>query len=171
MDGYDLSGDGQAYKFNSSNSTLDSTIIDHASRSSLLEISLTMQWIEYSEPYGDLSLLYGIGPTIGYESREKEDNRNPHYQLLSGYYQQTKDITRIVYAGLAPVIGIEWYLHKNFSFHAEYYTLINIGWQTSEGGNRYESGWGDWEESDYEMDGLYHSIQGRALAGVSFYFR
>jgi len=171
MNGYDLAGDGQSYKYTSSNSTLDSAIIDHASRSSFLDISLTIQWIKYSEPYGNLSLLYGIGPTFGYETHERENNQNPQGQILSGYYQQTKDITRIVYAGLAPVIGIEWYLHKNFSFHAEYYTLINMGWQTLEGGNRYENGWGDWEESDYEMEGLYHSIKSRAQAGISFYFR
>ena len=169
--GYNLAGDGHKYEYIQTDSTIDSTNIDQTSQSSILNVSFTIQWIKYLKPYGNLSLLYGIGPTLGYESRKRENSRDPRLPIVSGYYQQSKDATSTVYAGLAPVIGVEWYLHKNFSFHAEYYTLINVGWQSSKGNSEHENGWGDWEKSDFEMEGLYHSIKSRAQAGVSFYFR
>ncbi len=169
--GYNLAGDGHEYEYNPTDSTIDSTNIDQTSQSSILNVSLTLQWIKYLKPYGNLALLYGIGPSLGYESRERENSRDPRLPIVSGYYRQSKDVTRTVYAGLAPVIGIEWFLHKNFSFHAEYYTLINVGWQSFKADSENENGWGGWEKSDFEMEGLYHSINSRAQAGVSFYFR
>jgi len=173
MDSYDLSGKGHEYKYDPSpsDSTIDSTKFDRNYNYVNNSISLSVQWIKYKEPYGSLSLLFGVGPIIGMSVSKRENVIDPRIPANNRDAQLTKDVTMAVYTGLTPLVGVEWFLHKNLSFHAEYYTTIKVGWRNTANNAEREYDWGDWYESEYEISGVYYNARGYAAAGVSFYFK
>lgn len=172
-DGYLLSGPRNEFDYDPipTDSTIDSSAYDYNSKSTSLDISLSVQWIKYRQPYGNLSLLLGVGPMIGmYQSfRENGIDRRP--LTYTGNTQQSKSISTGVYLGLTPVVGVEWFLHRNLSFHAEYYTLMRVGWRAVNDETAREYSSGDWYESDSDLSGVYYSVRGYARAGMAFYFK
>lgn len=172
-DGYDHSGLRHEFEYDPhpADSTIDSTTFDYTSSSSRHNVSITMQWIKYLEPYEHLSLLYGVGPEIGFSRSTRDNALDPRRQVPYSDWQQNKDATTAIYLGLTPVVGIEWFAHKNLSFHAEYYSLINVGYRDVI--DRYEREYssGDWYQSDSDYSGVYYSVRGYARGGVSFYFK
>ncbi|NQV42091.1 MAG: hypothetical protein HQ506_07025 [Candidatus Marinimicrobia bacterium] len=172
-DGYLLSGPRNEVDYNPipTDSTIDSSAYDYDSKTTSLDISLSVQWIKYQQPYGNLSLLLGVGPMVGmsHSIRENVIDRRP--LTYSGNTQASKSISTSVYLGLAPVVGVEWFLHRNISFHAEYYTLMRAGWRAVNDETAREYSSGDWHESDSDLSGVYYSVRGYARAGVAFYFK
>jgi|FLOH01.1.fsa_nt_gi hypothetical protein len=109
--------------------------------------------------------MFGIEQTI------RENAIDPRARAGESDWFENRDVTTSVYLGLNPVIGIEWFLHRNISFHSEYYTLITAGWRivTEDYAREYSNG--DWYRSDSDLSGVYYSVRGYARAGVSFYFK
>ncbi len=173
LDSYGLSGDGHEYNYDPSpsDSTIDSTYFDRNTYYVNNDISLSVQWIKYKEPYGNLSLLFGVGPIIGMSVSHRENTTDPRGRTSTREAQLNNDVSMTVYTGLTPVVGIEWFLHKNFSFHAEYYSIFRVGWRNTKDSTERRYDWGDWFESEYDISGLYYNARGYAAAGVSFYFK
>jgi len=172
-DGYDHSGIRHEFEYDPqpSDSTIDSTTFDYTSSSSRLNVSIGMQWIKYLEPYERLSLLYGAGPELGLTRSTRENALDPRRQGIYSDWQLNKEATTAIYLGLTPVVGVEWFFHKNLSFHAEYYSLINVGYRVVSDNYERDNGYGDWYQSDSDYSGVYYSVRGYARGGVSFYFK
>ena len=69
------------------------------------------------------------------------------------------------------MIGIEWFAHQNFSFHAEYRCLMKIGWRMDEEKENRDYYDGDWYRNETESSGIYYNVNGATKIGVSFYIK
>jgi len=149
---------------------IDTTYEDLSSEENRITLSLAVQWIRYTDNYGNLSLLYGIGPIFGFSVNDGVNSRDPRAILPYTYSYDRKTATKAIYTGLVPVVGVEWFLHKNLSFHAEYSATIKMGWRSTDDSNHNGSTY-NWVEYDSHTEGIYYEIRNNANAGVSFYFR
>ena len=172
-DGYDHTGIRHEFSYDPfpADSTIDSAAYDYTSKSSSQDFFLSIQWIKYHRPYGQLSLLYGAGPLFGINHSTRENAMDPRGRESTSNWQDDRDVTTSVYLGLTPVVGVEWFLHRNISFHAEYYSLLKVGWRVITDDYTWESSNGDWDKRDSELSGVYYSARGYARGGVSFYFK
>jgi hypothetical protein len=171
-DGYQLSGDSHEFEYYPSigDSTVDSTSFDNTSKNRRQDIFLSVQWLKYKKPYGNLSLLLGAGPLIGFDQSIRENAIDPRQRTGESNWYDNNDMSTAIYLGLVPVVGVEWFLHKNISFHSEYYTLMKVGWRTATQDNTREYDSGSWYKADSELSGVYYSVRSYARAGVAFYF-
>lgn len=172
-DGYQHTGDRDEMIFLQSlaDTSLDTAYYDYSSKANRHDAFLGIQWLKYQNPYGSLSLLYGVGPLIGFEYSDRENALDPRRRTTNTTLTQDRDVSAGVYLGLLPVIGIEWFLHKNLSFHAEYYTMMRFGWRdiTDEYYREYSAD--HWFQNNSDLSGLYYSVRGYARGGISFYFK
>jgi len=175
-DGFEYSGLRYEFGYDPTptDSTIDSTIFDYKTTATRQDYFLSIQWLKYRQPYGHLSLLYGVGPLIGLEHSTRENASDPKSRTTGNLTSTTtldKDVSTGVYFGLTPVVGVEWFLHRNVSFHAEYYSMIKIGWRQFTDDYAREYYTGDWHENNADLSGVYYSVRGYARGGVSFYFK
>ncbi|MBC8376833.1 MAG: hypothetical protein H8E26_12370 [FCB group bacterium] len=173
VESYDMMGPGQDIYYNPypSDSTVLSTTFDRTSIYTNQDISFRMQWLKYLEPQGNLSLLFGVGPLVGYQTSKRETSEEPQEFDYGQSYQTNENVSTTLYLGLVPVVGVEWFVHKNISFHAEYYSDIKVGQKKITDSRSSVSSNGDWTKSDYDIFGLYYSVRGYARGGVSFFFK
>lgn len=171
--GYNLSGKEHEVDYNPhpADSTIDSTNYDYTTKRNSQDIFVSVQWIKYHQPYGNLSLLFGVGPLIGFDQSTRENVKDPRTRIGENDWYDSKSGSTAFYLGVNPVVGIEWFLHKNVSLHSEYYTLVTAGWrvETEDYDREYSSG--DWYQKDSKLSGVYYNVRGYARAGVSFYFK
>jgi len=103
-----------------------------------------------------------------YRSEYKSVSDSP---LSSLSHIENRDVVNTYYTGFLPVIGVEWFMHKNFSFHAEYYTTIKLGWRFKEDYEKVVYTSGDWRVKNSDLSGMYYNASGNARGGISFYFK
>jgi len=135
---------------------------------SLIEIGF--QNINYTQPYGDLSFCYGWGPLLEIDYYNNDDTSTEKRSPGTTTDETDSRYTLELLTGITYLVGVEWFLHKNISFHAEYNNSFKFGISHEE---RYikrisSSSTG---KTDIKENGTLFSINGRALVGVSFYFR
>ena len=173
ISGYNEAGDSFFNNYSQSDSTIDSLANEYDYNRRDSDLMISMQWIKYLEPFNNLALLYGIGPIVGLDTYGTSRIIEADSISAPGSYIYQKDETFVntLYTGAIPVIGIEWFLHQNFSFHAEYYTVIKLGWRFKTEYSKDINKTGYWNEDDRSYSGLYYRTLGYATAGISFYFK
>jgi opacity protein-like surface antigen len=86
-------------------------------------VRFNTQLIWYSESYSGISFFYGVGPFLGFSKSEKKD------ELVSPYpgHRTNLDETKTGWSlGLTGLVGVEWFVSKSISLHAEY--RISLGY-------------------------------------------
>jgi len=141
--------------------------VDDDRNSTILTIGL--QNINYRKPYGNLAFCYGGGPLLEmnyYLSNEfAEEIRNPGSTTNNDRSATTLELL----TGITYLVGVEWFLHKNVSFHAEYHNSCKIG-IFNEVSYTEREGFSTLTITDLKENGYLFRLNGRAWVGISFYF-
>lgn len=133
---------------------------DQVSRSS---ISLTALKLHYRNMYDRGSFYWGLGPRIGY-SHEKHTYETPEWD---DDYSTEYSYDR-ANAGFAGVLGVEWFIAREFSLLAQYGTVLEYGWSRNEETRAYED-----ERPDYFNNQERSTLELRADVvrfGLSLYW-
>ena len=87
-------------------------------------VRFNTQLIWYSESYSGISFFYGVGPFLGFSKSEKKDEWVSPYP---GHPRTNLDETKTGWSlGLTGLVGVEWFVSKSISLHAEY--RISLGY-------------------------------------------
>jgi opacity protein-like surface antigen len=87
-------------------------------------VRFNTQLIWYSESHSGISFFYGVGPFLGFGKSEKKDEWVSHYP---GHSRTNLDETKTGWSlGLTGLVGVEWFVSKSISLHAEY--RISLGY-------------------------------------------
>jgi opacity protein-like surface antigen len=87
-------------------------------------VRFNTQLIWYSESYSGISFFYGVGPFLGFSKSEKKDELVSPYP---GHPRTNLDETKTGWSlGLTGLVGVEWFVSKSISLHAEY--RISLGY-------------------------------------------
>jgi opacity protein-like surface antigen len=87
-------------------------------------VRFNTQLIWYSESYSGISFFYGVGPFLGFSKSEKKDEWVSSYP---GHPRTNLDETKTGWSlGLTGLVGVEWFVSKSISLHAEY--RISLGY-------------------------------------------
>lgn len=159
---YEVGGDSPHY---------DTTSYDIASPDFLGYSTLSFQAIKYQDPFHSVSLLYGVGGKLGYFINDHKIDYSNLHTLEGNVYTKNLVSERRVFIGLTALIGVEWFMNKNISFHSEYQTDLLLGKKERKEEWRIDYYSGDWNESNTMVSGNYIDITNRVLAGVSIYFK
>jgi len=136
--------------------TYDIDAPDFSSQSSLF-----FQSIKYKDPFHSVSLLYGIGGKLGYVISDRGINNRNLKSKNTSLSTKNKISESRLYLGLTALLGFEWYIDKNISFHSEYQTDLLLGKKVriEERDNiQYD---GDWSKSKSKVSGYYFDIADR----------
>jgi hypothetical protein len=101
--------------------------------SNSINVSLTVQYVWYTNPQGAVQFYGGVGPSVYYNHRhdEQEQIRN---EIANGYWTKTSaTLTNNSWGvGTTGVAGVEWFAAEWFALHAEYAESINYSWSSNE---------------------------------------
>jgi len=86
-------------------------------------VRFNTQLIWYSESYSGISFFYGVGPFLGFSKSEKKDEWVSPYPGHRTNLDETKTGWSL---GLTGLVGVEWFVSKSISLHAEY--RISLGY-------------------------------------------
>lgn len=152
--------------------TRDTTTYNIDKNTSYFLTSFVIQSIKYLSPMNGLSLSYGYGPIIGFSTAIDERKfRNIYSSDDYRYLNSRKNELKKYFGGLSTMIGVEWFFHKNISFHAEYHNSIIFGKRYESKKNNYIYSNGGKSNVTDEFSGSYVTISRKVWAGVSFYFK
>jgi hypothetical protein len=126
-------------------------------------VSLTALKLYYRGVQNRGSVYWGVGPRIGY-ARDKNTYETPDW-----YDDATTEYTHDrANAGVACVLGVEWFLAREFSLLAQYGTVLEYSWSKDE-----ETRKDQVERPDYSFNQERSTVELRADVvrfGLSLYW-
>ncbi len=132
-------------------------------------VQLNLQKLWYVEPVSTVLFFYGTGPFVGFDYTKT--NTEQIWNLIIGDPQKSTDEMKAKSwsFGLTGLLGVEWFVSKTISFHAEYDIAISYSWTKIEGTSNYPSP-GDRSTNERTNTSWQLSSRG-VLFGVSIYFQ
>ena len=130
-------------------------------------LSVVIQKMHYARPFHQLSLFVGYGPLVGIGL----DHQSGQSFYSSTAHEDKHQYNDIIYTGLVPSVGVEWFLHPNFSFHAEYQATLKIGWEFTKYDRSVIYSSGSWEKQFNKTNGPFLIMTNASQVGISFYFK
>lgn len=80
------------------------------------KFTIDLSYLRYVRPGSYVNFFWGAGPLVGYSRSSDTDEMDYPY----GNYRKTDSYSRSWSVGALGLVGVEWFLVKHFSFHAEY---------------------------------------------------
>lgn len=90
------------------------------------KLTIDLSYVRYPWPGSHVNLFWGVGPLVSFSRDEQTD------VTIYSYDDRDNLTSRYVYRrswelGAVGLVGVEWFLSKNFSFHSEYRSSITYG--------------------------------------------
>jgi hypothetical protein len=102
------------------------------SSSNSQNISLTGQYLFYTDPEAEVNFFFGGGPAIGFSRSNGKSETVPLVIGLNLGKTSREASSTLWSLGISGAAGIEWFFAAKFSLHAEYDASLSYVWQKDE---------------------------------------
>jgi len=84
------------------------------------QINISSYYIYYPNPHKNINVYFGGGPILGYSDYDETRNGTDVIQDTINVQNRYKNEVKGYSIGILGLIGVEWFVNKDISFHAEY---------------------------------------------------
>lgn len=132
-----------------------------------ISISIGVYRLWHKKTNYDISPYIGLGPFIGYDYDYDEKKENDTQNVL--YYERESKYSNY-YGGIKGIIGVECFVHKSISLHAEYRTAAEYRYYISERTFEEEDSEQNVTTTKNEYDYNELNLRSNTILGISIFF-